>query len=195
MQINNSISCYIKLRYHYQTPINIISFSLLYLKHDAANPKHYNHCTTNAVAQNAGLCLLNPTFALLNIKPLCGEISVTRPHTSTTITTQHAPSSPSQTIWLHEDAHAPKANFICCWNCQFNPSLHEFPKTWQKKIHLIKDIQKHYYYTKITLLTIFNENVCMYHIWYIMFIDNLSVAPIELYDMLHRSSREAEPFS
>jgi hypothetical protein len=41
-----------------------------------------------------------------------------------------------------------------CFN--LNPSLHEFPKTWQKKFHLIKYIQKHNkYYTKITLLMIF----------------------------------------
>jgi hypothetical protein len=39
---------------------------------------------------------------------------------------------------------------------KLNPSLHEFPKSWQKEFHLIKYIQKHNkYYTKITFLTIF----------------------------------------
>jgi hypothetical protein len=61
---------------------------------------------------------------------------------------------------------------------QFNPSLHIFTKTWQK-FHLIKYIQKHNkYYTKITLLKIFpnlNEDLYMYHIWYIMVIVNFYI--------------------
>jgi len=45
-KLDSSISCYIKLRYHYQPPINIISFSLLYLIQEVSKPKCSYHCVT-----------------------------------------------------------------------------------------------------------------------------------------------------
>jgi hypothetical protein len=97
-----------------------------------------------------------------------------------------------------------------------NPSVHEFPKTWQKKFHLINYIQKHNkYYTKINLLTIFRilmkicicitydtsrllSNFTLYgyvsHMIHHVYWQPLIGAHCTVSYLLHPSSREAEPF-